>query len=413
MSIQVQEVEPCKLNIQYMADKTVVQSAQNKVIDQIKQQKVPVPGFRPGLAPNYAIKLRLKPQVDNLTVKELVSEAYNDFLFENKVKVMFQPQVNHHALTDDSFQCEMTVYKRPDVVLEQYKGFNIPKPASDKIEDLSAKILQDLRVQHGDPRPYDDGDFVQAGDKVTMDVVAEYNGEKISELTVEGLVYTVGQFHEMDENILGMSPGETKSFQVSMKDDAPVESIRGKLVDFTVNLHMGMRTEPAALDDTLAAKLGFPTFAELEQAVQGSASNQMKQREKQMLNDQVFSRLLEHSKVFVPQWLTDMEAQNLMRNRGVNFEQLPKSQKDLIRVDAEKAVKLSLILDAVRDSEPEAYFSETEMINSIRNQVESTGGNPDDFIKKSLEDGSLFGIIANMRDAATIDWILKNSTLSE
>jgi trigger factor len=210
-----------------------------------------------------------------------------------------------------------------------------------------------------------------------------------------------------------MTPGEIKTFQVSMKDDAPVETVRGKLVDFTVNLHMGMRTEPAALDDNLATKLGFSTYADLERAVSGSASSQMQQKEKSMLNNQVFSRLLENSKVEIPQWLTDMEAQNLMRNRGVDFSALPKEQKDMIRQDAEKAVKLSLILDAVRETEPETYFSEKELVDSLRAQVQESGQDPDEFIQKTLNDGSLFGIIANMKDSATIDWIVSNSSIVE
>ena len=79
--------------------------------------------------------------------------------------------------------------------------------------------------------------------------------------------------------------------------------------------------------------------------------------------------------------------------------------------EAEKAVKLSLILDAVREAEPDTSFSERELLNGLRMKVSGTGGNPDEFISSAAKDGSLFGIIANMKDSATLDWIIKNSTI--
>lgn len=411
MTIQVQEVDLCKLNVQYVADPDKVKTARSKIVDRIKKEKVPVKGFRPGTAPTQAIELNMKSTIDSLAAKDLVAEAYNDLLFEHKIKTMFYPQVVSQSFDKGNFYCEMNVWKKPDVELKEYKGFNIPKPAVESASDLTAKMIQNLRSNHGESRPYSEGDFVQQGDKITLDIKVECEGQIVSELTQEGTMYTVGQFSQLDENLTGMVPDETKSFKIAMGEDAPVESVRGKTVDFTVTLHMGMRTELPALDDAFAQKVGFSTYSQLESYANSAVLAQVQQKEKNELNNQVFAKLVENNVVNVPTWLSEMEAQNMARNRGMDVKTMPEEFRSRLFTDAERAVKLSLILDAIREAEPDTSFSERELLDSLRMKVSGTGGNPDEFIKKATQDGSIFGIIANMKDAATVEWIIKNSNI--
>ena len=411
MTIQVQEVELCKLSVQYVAPEDKVQEARSKVLDRIRREKVPVKGYRPGTAPNHVIEFTMKSTVDSLAAKDLVSEAYNDLLFEHKIKTMFYPKVQHQSFEDGKFHCEMTVWKKPDVELGEYKNFNIPRPALENVSDVSAKMVQELRVRQGETRPYDENDFVQSGDKLTLDMKAECEGHVVEELTQEGFVYSVGQFSELDENLIGMKPDETKSFQVSMKSDAPVESIRNKTVNFTATLHMGMKTDLAPLNDEFAQRLGFQTYSQFESHVNSVAGMQLKNKEKNLLNNQVFSRLLEHNKVNVPSWLAELEAQNMAKSKGAEWKDLSSDFRAKVLVESEKAVKLSLILDAIREAEPDTSFSERELLDALRMKVSETGNNPDEFISNASKDGSIFGIIANMKDAATVDWIIKNSTI--
>jgi len=411
MTLQVQEVELCKLNVQYVADLDKVKAARGKAIDRIKKEKVPVKGFQPGKAPTRAIEMAMKPTIDSLAAKELVAEAYNDLVFEHKIKTMFYPKVQNQSFDGGKFHCEMTVWKKPEVTLNQYKGFDLPKPATEPHSDVAEKILQNLRTQHGEARPYGDGDFVQKGDKVTLDIKVECEGQTVKELTQEGLVYTVGQFSDLDENISGMVPDEKRQFKIAMKENSPVESVRGKVADFSVTLYMGMRTDLAPLTDEFAQKIGFSSFELLQKQVNSIAMSQVRNKEKNELNNQVLSRLIEANTVAVPSWLTELEAQNMTRNRGVELSQLP--QETLVRVlaESERSVKLSLILDSIREAEPDTAFSERELLNSLRMKAAETGENPDDFIAKATKDGSIFGIIANMKDTATVDWVITNSTI--
>lgn len=411
MTLQVQEVELCKLNVQYAAPKEKVKAARAKVVDRIKKEKVPVKGFRPGTAPDHVIELTMKSTIDSLAAKDLVAEAYNDLLFEHKIKTMFYPSVQNQSFEKDTFHCEMTVWKKPEVELVEYKGFSVPKPSTESAADLAAKMIQNLRERYSESRPYNDGDFVQKGDKVTLDIKVECDGQPVAELTQEGSVYSVGQFSDLDDNLMGMVPDETRSFKISMKEDSPVESVRGKVVDFTVTLYMGMKNELPSLSDELAQKVGFSTMDQLHSHAHTSAETQLQSKEKNMLNQQVLSRLAASNKVEVPAWLVEMEAQNAAKGRGVEWKDIPVEVRKKIFTEAEQAVKLSLILDAIREAEPDTSFSERELLNSLRMKVSGVGQNPDEFISNATKDGSIFGIIANMKDSATLDWVIKNSTI--
>lgn len=411
MTLQVQEVELCKLKVQYVASSEKVKAARTKAVERIKKEKVPVKGYVPGKAPNHIIEHVMKPTIDNLAAKDLVSDAYNDLLFEHKLKTMFYPSVQSQSFEGGKFHCEMMVWKKPDVVLNEYKGFSIPKPATDAPSDLAAKMLQDLRTRHAEPRPYLEDDFVQSGDKLTLDIKVECEGQVISELTKEGTVYTVGQFSDLDENLIGMKPDETKTFKILMKEDSPIESVRGKTLDFTVTFFMGMKSELPALNDDLAAKFGFASFEQLEKHANAAATSQVQSKQRNLLNQQVLSRLIDSNPMEVPSWLVELEAQNSAKSRGIEWNELSQDVRSKVFTEAEKAVKLSLILDAVREAEPDTSFSERELLNGLRMKVSGTGGNPDEFISNAAKDGSLFGIIANMKDTATLDWIIKNSTI--
>lgn len=411
MTLQVQEVELCKLSVQYTAPNEKVKAARLKAVDRIRKEKVPVKGYRPGTAPNHIIEHTMKATIDSLASKDLVSEAYNDLLFQHKIKTLFYPKVDFQSFENGKFTCEMTVWKKPEVQLKEYKNFSIPKPATESIQDFAAKLMQDLRSKHGDSRPYNEGDFVQTGDRITLDIKAEAEGTVITELTQEGMLYQVGQSKDLDENLLGMVPDETRTFKIAMKEDVPIGSVKNKTVDFTVTLHMGMRNEPPALDDAFAQKLGMDNFQQLETYVTSVATNQVKSKEKNLLNNQLFSRLLEKNPIEVPSWLTELEAENSAKARGVEMSSLDPEIRQKVLVEAEKAVKLSLILDSIRENEPETSFSERELLDLLKMKVSESGGNPIEFIKKASEDGSIFGIIANMKDSATVDWLIKSCTI--
>jgi trigger factor len=415
MPIQCEEYEYCKVKVQYVAEPELVNEKREEALQELQKQRVKVPGFRRGKATVRAIKQNCKKAIEEWVKKELVASAYDDVVYETKMKPIGYPQIFNSQLIDSSFLCDMIFLKKPEFELKDYKGFKIPKPHRETTAtDDAEKMIQDLRVRHGDTIPYGEHDFVQEGDQVTMSFECKIDGEVFDPFSNKGELYTVGDniIPDFDKNILGMTAGEKKEFDIIFVEGV-AENLIDKRAKFNVELFMGTKNIPCPLDDSLAQKVGMKTYKELRQYAQGEATRQIKNQELQLINQQVLNTLLENHQFEVPSWLLLMEAQQFAAQQGEKWDDLQDAQKEQVNEICKKKVRLSMILDSIRETEPEASFSDDEIVKTIVARVEDAGQNPKAFLTKAQKDGTLIGIIASLKDEATIQWLVSKCEIIE
>lgn len=406
MTLQVSEVEFCKVQVHYVAEPLKVKTKRKEAVAQFR--KVQIPGYRKGKAPDHAIEIKLKKQIDEWMKKELVAEAYDDILFESRIKTIGYPQVTHVELHDNEFWCDLTILRKPKVELKQYKGFEIPKPHQEHTaSEMVEKMLQELRTQHGEVSPYGENDFVQMGDKVTLDVKVYRDGELREDLSKEGILYHVGDkmFQLFDDSILGMEAGEERMFDLDT-DQTTVNKAN-------VKIHMGMRVIPAALDDSLAKKAGFESYDKLREVADGIANGRVQETEHHMISQQLIKQLLSLHEFEIPAWLVSMEAQQIAAQSKFKWADLQDEHKNIFLQRARDNVKLALIMDEIKEQEPEAHFSDTELINVIKQRVTSAGQDPEQFLVEAQKDGRLLGLLAALRNEAMLQWLVEQSKIVE
>jgi trigger factor len=404
MLVETKELEYCKLEVLYTALPDVVREKEKEAVAALRS--VQISGFRKGKAPDYAIRARCKDKIKLWMQRELATLAYDDTIFEKKIKTIGYPQFSDVKLDGNNFSCKMVILKKPDFELKQYKGFDIPKPHMDRDVDAAVeKTIQDLRMRFADVAPYKDGDFVDTGDQVTMNYYSTVDGEEQEK--AEGVLYSVGEgkWPALDENMLGMAPGETREFD---------STIDGKATKCKVTVHMGMKRVPCPMDDELALKVGLQNFAEVRQKIAVIANEQIKNKDNNLVKQQLILRLLEENVFDVPAWLIDMEVQHIIMQHGISStESLSDEEHNLFKEKAIKQIKLSLILDSVRDTEPEAVLSDAEAINGLKQQVSMQGQDPEAFVVKAQKSGSLFGMSSQLKDEFALQWLVNNSKVTE
>lgn len=418
MTVQCKEIEYCKINVEYIAKPELVIEKRENALLALKQTKVKVPGFRKGKAPNEAYKVSYKKEIDAWVKRELVSEAYDETLFETKMKPIGYPTIHQSNLDGASFSCQMTFLKKPDFSLNQYKEFKIPKPHLESVSELTEKEMQNLRVQYGSVELYGEESFVQIGDQLTIDVSASLSdGSLIESLNQKGIVYTVGEnTNELfDTNILGMKPDEERLFSIKFDDSSNLsEEVKNNDVLFNVKLHMGTKTTPCSLDNELAKKLKFETIEALQNAISGHITSLLQQKEQTAIQQQIIQHLISNHEFEVPAWLVSMESQKMAAANNLKWDEVSDEQADYYVNQAKQSVKLSLILDSVRDSEPEVVYSSEELIQHMVNTLQSQGKTKEESVKildKSQKDGSLFGILSSLRDELTLKYIQEKSEI--
>lgn len=417
MTVECNEFEYCKVKVNYIAKSEVVKEKRGEVISYLRKAKVKVPGFRPGKASDLAIKIKCKKQLNDLLKKEMVGEAYDETLFETKMKPISYPEIHSLNLDGNNFSCEMTFLKKPEFELKQYKEFEIPKPHQHtSARELAEQIIQQLRIKHADPVPYGPDDIVEFGDQLTLDVIAKDANDEMDSLSQKGAFYTVGQnpIKEIDQKICGMKAGEEREFDIIFDEDEKYpDNIRGKRIKFVVKVHMGTKRYPLSLDDKLAKKVGVDTYDKLRKQAESTASAQLEQNQKQQIADQIFKRLLEEHDFEVPMWYILMEGQKGVMQLGLNWDELTEEQIDGVNKQAKDKIKLSLIFDAIRDNEPDVSFSDQEMLERIHAQLVERGQDAGKIIAKFSKDGTLTGTIAALKDKATIQWLVDNCKIVE
>lgn len=412
MQIQVEEREPCKVSVTYIADPEKVLAKRNEVIDQIfdEASKTVVPGYRKGKAPVEAVKMRYRKNIEDQTRQRLLVSAEEEILFETKLKTLFSTQVVRNSLQDSRFECELLFFKKPTFELKTYKGLKVPKPHSPKSQpELAEQMLQELRVKYGDVVPFAEADVVQTTDKITMDVKCVAEGKVVSELTKEGVFYTVGQgfYHEFDDNILGMKAGEEKSFEVVW------DSQTKEKATFSVKVHMGVKMVPAPLDDSFAQKIGVENFDKLRSEVDGAAAKKIRDFEQNSIHGQIISQLMTSHQIEVPTWLVTMDAQQLAMQHGLKWDDIEAESKKALETKALERLKLTLIMDAIREAEPETQFSNSEILEVVRSRVAQQGQDPDKFVVELQRSGKLFGVVAALQQEATLEFLAKNTEVVE
>jgi trigger factor len=413
MNITCNETEYCKILVQVEADQNEINEKRSEVINKFRKYKVP--GFRKNKATPEAIKTHFKKEIQNALTQELADAAVQNTLFEKDVKPFGRPQFTYAKLENTKFSCEFSLHKQPDFELRTYRDFEIPKPAVGMTaDDLGAKMLQELRERNGTTTAYGENDVVQMGDNVIIDYQVFKDGVAIEGFKNAGELVSVGKIDipGFSENILGMKVGETREFELLF--DAKIKpEYNNQILKFEVKLHMGSKITPAELNDDLAKAVGLETLNSLIENVNGMAGNRIKELEKAGIIDQIAKRLVAEHDFVIPTWISTAEAQVNARNNKKDWNTISDNEKEAFIKSSEDNVKLSLVLEKVREKEPEAQLSQDELLKIAQANLQQHTREPQKVFEELYKNGQLGLFLNRIRDEFTLEFLVKNCKIIE
>jgi FKBP-type peptidyl-prolyl cis-trans isomerase (trigger factor) len=177
---------------------------------------------------------------------------------------------------------------------------------------------------------------------------------------------------------------------------------------------MGSKSTPCSLDDELAEKLNKKNFSELREFVGKTAAARVLQAERLELNNKVSSILIDEHKFDVPSWLTVSEAKYLAHQSKLDWNDVLDVDKEKFLEMAEKNVRLSLILDRIREVEPDAQLSDNEVLEMLRKHMQSSSQPiTNEILEEMNKSGYLQILFSKIRDEYTLDFIVNNSKVIE
>jgi trigger factor len=412
MKVETNEIEYCKVSVLYTADKDIVLSKTDEAVAELR--KVNIPGFRKGRAPDYAIRSRCKNQIKDWVAREMAAQAYDDMVFETNMKPIGMPEYKTIDLKENDFSCEMIVLKKPEFELKPYGEYEVERPDLDVNTDSQVEAsVENLRLRLGDMLPYEEDDVVERGDQITMSFNANIDGDGFDGSTKEGELYVVGEniFPDFDDYIIGMKADEEREFDLVLPEE--ITDIGGKTATFKVTVHMGTKKKPCEINADFFEKVGAKDMDELKAKLKVIAESRVKEVERDVYRQQISQKLVEDNDFQIPDFLRDAEARHLAMQGQEVFEDLPEDRQKALTEIALKNVRLSLILDSLREEEPDAVLNDQEAQEGLAKRVIAQGGDPKKFLVEAQKNGSLIGMISALRDEFALQWVIKQAKIIE
>lgn len=334
-------------------------------------KEVDVQGFRRGKAPRSLLERKVgKEYIYQEGLDDLISNVYRNTLQEHELTPISQPKLDAPMFEmGQPYHFNLTVPIITPPVLGDYRSLHFEREEAEVTSEEVEKEIEDLRNRQATwatvERPAD------YGDRVTVDLKLTSGEQSISDLKDNPFELTKerhGLFVGMDEQVVGMQAGETKSFSTTIPQDYGNEKLAGKQADYVITLHKIEEKQLPELDDALAEKISngeYQTLEDMRKAVSDNILEGKKRSIRDALREKVLEAVIDQAQITLHPLLIEEEAEEMVHQLSHLLEQQQMSMDqylmmtrqsrqeylDSVKPDAEKRVKRQLVLDEVANKE--------------------------------------------------------------
>jgi trigger factor len=305
-----------------------------------------------------------------------------------------------------------------------YKGLEVEKKVREVADSEVEKELKGLREKAVVVEQVTDRKDVQKGDLAVIDFFGYVNGETFK--GGKGINYTVevgaGQMIPgFEDNLVGGTIGEQKVFELEFPKAEGPEEVRGKKVEWKVDVKEIKRKVYPEIDDEFAKDLGeFDTLAELKDNLRKNLATRMDAKSKRQLRDQVIEKLVEKNPIEVPGLMIERQLDFLLQDakRMVEQSKDPTLLEAIskLRVEArpraEKQVAAMLVLEAIARQE-KIEVSEQEVEGRISELAREHRMNPKQLKAELKQNDQLEALRYNLRQDKALDFLVGQAKVIE
>jgi trigger factor len=389
-------------------------------------QQVQVPGFRRGKVPARLIDQRFGREVVlNEAVSEAVPRFYGQAVDEHKVKALGQPELDVTGFEDGgqlTFTAEVDV--RPEIELPDYDGLEVTVDDATVTEADVDEHLSNLRerfaVLTGVQRP------AQAGDFVSLDLVAASDGEVLEDGTASGLSYEVGSgtmIDGLDEAVTGRSAGESTTFRSALTGGEHA----GRDVDVTVTVNSVKVKDLPELDDEFAQTASeFDTIDELRADLRTRIGQVKRLEQGASARDKVLEAALAQVEVPLPEAVVKAELDERRDSLAEQLQAAGLSREDYLESSGQKAgefdrdietrtrdaIKAQFVLDAVVAKE-QLSVSQAELTEHLVLRAQRSGLAPEQFAQQLVQHNQVSAVVGEVARGKALTHLLRHAKVSD
>ena len=329
--------------------------------------KMNIKGFRPGKVPAAHVKRMYGKEMMNEIVQETVNSANEKLLNDNNLRPAGTPGLVATSDMDKVFAGEadlvydLNVELMPEFELVDATKIKLIKPVYEPSDKEIDEAVADL-AKNNATYVSRTGKSVKAksADQVVIDFVGrrdgvEFEGGKGADYP---LVLGSGSFIPgFEDQLIGVKAGETLTVKVKFPDDYQAEDLKGKDVEFEVEVKDVKAPLQKAADDELAKSLGIDSLEKLRELIKDNLAQQYANSSRFKLKRALLDQLDEGHSFELPPRMVEAEFDAIWNQvladeakSGRDDEDKDKTEDELkseYRKIAERRVRLGLVLAEV------------------------------------------------------------------
>jgi len=387
------------LEVEFPADQV-----QRQIEESVRHlaRRTKVPGFRPGKVPRPLLERALGVRRDDPDGENPIFDDAREHLFERSVLDAVREQdldvltipdpewISFEEGVGASYRVMLPV--RPEVKLGAYTDYPFGITI-DEINDESVdKVIEQLLDQQAALVPVEDRGAA-TDDYAVISFAGSRDRTPVEGATSERMPLILGRERFVpgfEDNLVGLREGDSKTFSITFPDDYPEQELAGQPVDFEVSmLELREKKLPEA-DDEFARSLGnYDDLAALRAEIQSRLERNALDRARHNFSDRIIDFAVANATIELPDLLIDREQEVMLdelrvrlAEQGIGYEDyLRATDRDEAKVleefrpDAEKRVKVLLVLSEIADKES-IEIDEAELEEELVHSRERYAGNP-------------------------------------
>lgn len=408
-----------RVTVQVPAEK-VAKEIQSRL--QTLSRQVKVAGFRPGKVPLKMVKRLHGSQVQFEVASELMERSLREALIQERLNPLGQPRIEPKPLEEgQDFEYSVTFEVLPEFETTGFETIRIERPVAEVTEQDIDQMIDTLRWQRANwssvERPASLHDRLQFDFDSTIDGQHPPGGQGKEVEVILGRKMTLP---ELEEKLIGLSPGTETEFDLTFPKDYPVSNIAGKTAHMQIKLH---RVEEATLpdiDDAFAE--GFDIreggMARLRQSLRDNMERELREGIKAAVKRQVMQGLLVANQIPLPQALVDQEVDRLahqMMNVPPNVEnddEIRQIKNHLFDAEARRRLALGLLISNLATKQH--IEIDEQRVRAFLESMSVAYEEPDEWIHACEQDPEQ---ISNVRglvfEDQVVEWVLERAQVTE
>lgn len=392
--------------------------------------QVNVPGFRQGKVPAQVIDQRIgRGVVLQEAINQALPGAYAAAVQEHNVTPLGAPEIDITKLEDgDVVEFTAEVDVRPEFDLPDFSTIEVEVDAASVSDDDIDEQIEIMRQRFASTTEVDRA--AKDGDVVTIDLLAQQDGETLDDGTAEGVNYRIGaggMLDGLDDALTGLSAGDSANFSSELVGGPHI----GEQADITVTVHKVSEQELPEVDDEFASMISqFDTVEEMKADLRSAMERQAVMDQLADARDKVLELAVEKTEFPLPENLLAQEQDARRQQVGQQLAQAGMTLKQYLELtpdeDAEdeddfwrqmdergeQAIRAQIILDKLVEQEtPEV--SQEDLTQLIFAKAQQNGVSPQQEIAHMQEHDHMGEWMQEIRRSKVLAELVNKATIRD